>query len=224
MTPIAAIAFDLDGTLVDTAGGIAYALNSALAEAGQPGFDLMTVRTWIGDGPDALIARAMAVGRHAPHDVPELATRLRRQFDATTLRAPMRDSSVFDGIPMVLGRLASRWPLVVVSNKPSALARAVLEDAGLLSAFAAVHGADSVPQRKPSPLLLRQAAARLGVATGALLMVGDAGTDIEAALAAECHAAWAAWGYGEADGQAPSRVWPLRTPHDLLVRMADAEH
>ena len=137
---------------------------------------------------------------------------------------PMRDSSVFDGIPMVLGRLSSRWPLVVVSNKPSALARAVLEEAGLLSAFASVHGADAVPQRKPSPLLLRQAAARLGVATGALLMVGDAGTDIEAALAAECHAAWAAWGYGQADGQAPSRVWPLRTPHDLLVRMADAEH
>ena len=220
MMRVEAIAFDLDGTLVDTAGGIAHALNAAFAEAGLPGFDLGTVRGWIGDGPDALIAHGLAAGRHAPGGMAELAARLRQQFDAATLRAPMRDSSVFAGIPLVLGRLAMRWPLAVVSNKPTALARAVLEEAGLLTLFKSVHGADFAPQRKPSPLLIRQAAASLGVPAHALLMVGDAGTDIEAALAAGSHAAWAGWGYGKADKQTPEEVWTLRTPHDLLARMA----
>ena len=59
-TPSArALAFDLDGTLVDSAPDIEHALNQALAEAGLPGFALAQVRAWIGDGPDLLIERAL---------------------------------------------------------------------------------------------------------------------------------------------------------------------
>jgi hypothetical protein len=54
-----AIAFDLDGTLVDSAGGVALALNTALHEADLPCFDLQRVRGWIGSGPDVLIERAL---------------------------------------------------------------------------------------------------------------------------------------------------------------------
>ena len=69
---IHAIAFDLDGTLVDSAGGIAHALNTALRELHLPDFDLGTVRGWIGDGPDALIARAMATLTPPPADPAQL--------------------------------------------------------------------------------------------------------------------------------------------------------
>ncbi|HEY9064651.1 MAG TPA: HAD family hydrolase, partial [Burkholderiaceae bacterium] len=158
-----AIAFDLDGTLVDSAGSVAHALNAALAEAGLPGFVLDTVRGWIGDGPDALIARALATPELAALDTYELAVRLRSGFDAATLRAPMAGSAVFDGIASTLAELAPQRPLVVITNKPTPLARAVLDEAGLLQFFEAVHGADSPLQRKPSPLLLRQAAHALGV-------------------------------------------------------------
>jgi phosphoglycolate phosphatase len=41
--------------------------------------------------------------------------------------------TVFDGIRALLWQLQPAWPLVVVSNKPSTLARAVLDAGGLLS-------------------------------------------------------------------------------------------
>jgi phosphoglycolate phosphatase len=215
-----AIAFDLDGTLIDSAGGIAHALNAALADEGQPGFALDAVRAWIGDGPDALIARALATQALAPHNSYELAARLRRGFDAATLEAPMAGSGVFDGIEHVVAALALQRPLVVITNKPTALARAVLQQAGLLPFFEAVHGADTPPQRKPSPLLLRQATAALGVAPQRTLMVGDAAVDIAAARAAGCHAAWAGWGYGDAPAVDPAQMWRLASPHDLLLQLA----
>jgi phosphoglycolate phosphatase len=215
-----AIAFDLDGTLVDSAGGVAYALNAALAEADLAGFALDTVRSWIGDGPDALIARALATPALAAINNYELAARLRRGFDAATLRAPMAGSAVFDGIEATVAELAQRRPMVVVTNKPTALARAVLQEAGLLRFFEAVHGADLPLQRKPSPLLLRQAAHALGVAPARMLMVGDGAVDIAAALAAGSHVAWAGWGYGQMPDRAPADVWQLATPHELLLQLA----
>jgi len=216
-----AIAFDLDGTLIDSVGGVAHALNAALADEGLPGaFGLDTVRGWIGDGPDASIARALATPQLAAVNTYELAARLRRGFDAATLRAPMAGSRVFDGIHAAVAELATQRPLVVITNKPTTLARAVLQEAGLLRFFEAVHGADTPQQRKPSPLLLRQAASALGVAPGRVLMVGDAAVDIAAALAAGSAAAWAGWGYGQAPAPSAVHVWRLATPHELLRRLA----
>ena len=220
MRRVDAIAFDLDGTLVDSAGGVAHALNCALAEAGLAGFGLDLVRGWIGDGPDALIARALATPELAALNSYDLAAQLRRGFDAATLRDPMAGSAVFEGIAGTLADLAVQRPLVVVTNKPTPLARAVLVEAGLMPYVEAVHGADSAAQRKPSPLLLRQAAAMLGIAPGRLLMVGDAAVDIAAAQAAGCPAAWAGWGYGRLPAQLAGEVWRLAQPHDLLPRLA----
>lgn len=219
-----AIAFDLDGTLVDSAGAIAHALNAALAAEGLPGFDLDTVRAWIGEGPDALIARALGAHKGAtaelPADTTDLAARLRIGFDLATLQAPMTGSSVFEGIARLLGELVLRRPLAVVTNKPTPLALAVLQAAGLAKFFESVHGADQLLQRKPSPLLLRQAASALGVAPNRLLMVGDAAIDIAAARAAGCPVAWAGWGYGHVPSLSPDEVWRLATPDQLLLQLA----
>jgi phosphoglycolate phosphatase len=217
---IEAIAFDLDGTLIDSAGGIAHALNAALAEEGLPSFELATVRAWIGDGPDALIARALATCDAAATDTGALALRLRHGFDAATLRAPMAGSRVFDGILDLVTSLAKQRPLVVITNKPTPLARAVLHEAGLLPFFKSVHGADATAQRKPSPWLLRQAAATLRVEPRRLLMVGDAAVDIAAALAAGSPAVWAGWGYGHAPSQDLVAVQQVAGPHELLQRLS----
>jgi phosphoglycolate phosphatase len=213
-----AIAFDLDGTLVDSAGGVAHALNAALAGVGLPAFDLATVRGWIGGGPDVLIGHALAA-RACDVGDPDLAQRLRRDFDAATRAAPMAHSAVFDGIADVLAALASRHRLAVATNKPTSLACAVLEAAGLLGHFASVRGADTPALRKPSPLSLQQAADAMGCATARMLMVGDAPVDIAAAHAAGCRAAWAGWGYGPAPSAAEAgpALWSLRVPRDLLA-------
>ncbi|MGO4392865.1 HAD-IA family hydrolase [Variovorax sp. M-6] len=216
-----AIAFDLDGTLVDSAGGIALALNTALREADLRCFDLQRVRGWIGDGPDVLIERALRAIDPQDVDLEGLSIRLRRGFDAVTLRLPFADSSVYAGVEDLLNQLGrDNMPLAVVTNKPTELARAVLEGAGLLGHFAAVHGADTAALRKPSPLLIEQAAQVLGAHPRHMLMVGDAATDCLAARAAGCRAAWAGWGYGLLDIEQSESVWRLDRPADLLVRMS----
>jgi len=213
---VAALCFDLDGTLVDSAAGVALALNTALAEDGLPPFELATVRGWIGDGPDALIARALDAG--GLHGLPALAARMRLRFDAATLAVPSAQGKAYPGIAALLARLAGRYPMAVVTNKPTPLARAVLDAAGLLEHFAQLHGADTAAQRKPSPLLIQQAARRFGISAAGVLMVGDGPADLAAASAAGSPAAWAAWGYGPVPA-ALAGVWRLDTPADLLARL-----
>jgi len=195
---------------------VTLALNAALMNAGLPGFDRATVRGWIGDGPDALIQRALRASALDGVNPATLCWRLRRDFDEVTLRDPGAQGEPYAGIAALLHALSAACPLVVVTNKPTPLARAVLEAGGLLAFFAAVHGADTPAQRKPSPLLIEQAAQHLGLPAAALLMVGDGPADLRAARAAGCRAAWASWGYGEAPA---GDAWRLDAPHDLLARL-----
>jgi phosphoglycolate phosphatase len=213
--PIEAVAFDLDGTLVDSAPDIAAALDAALCSAGLQRFDLVTVRAWVGDGPDALIARALAAQSLADAP-PELRIRLRRGFDAHTLAAPLAHGRVFDGISELLAGLHRHYPLAVVTNKPSHLARAVLCAAGLSDFTVSVHGADTAELRKPAPGLLLAAAQRLAVSPARLLMVGDSAPDVLAAHNAGCPAALVAWGYGHGDVPEQLRPWRVAEPQHLL--------
>jgi phosphoglycolate phosphatase len=217
--PIRALAFDLDGTLVDSAPDIGHALNSALGEAGLGSFEVERVRAWIGDGPDALIERALrALGKAGSA---ELHDALRRGFDRATLDAPLAHGHVYDGILALLQQLHGRRPMAVVTNKPTTLARAVLRAGELLPHFVSVHGADVAGMRKPAPALLQMAAQALGVAAHQMLMVGDSGADLRAASAAGSPAAWAAWGYGVLATLPLAPRWRVEHPGELL-RIVDA--
>ncbi|HOX66585.1 MAG TPA: HAD-IA family hydrolase [Burkholderiaceae bacterium] len=219
---IAAIAFDLDGTLVDSAPDIGHALNTALADGGLSCFDLATVRTWIGDGPDALIARALAAQDVSPDDA-GLRQRLRRGFDEATLAAPLDNGCVYPGIADLLDSLHGVLPMAVVTNKPTRLAQAVLEAAGLSHHLMHVQGADTPAQRKPAPSMLLSTAARFGLQPSRMLMVGDAPPDMLAAQAAGCLAALVGWGYGAHAVPSASRPWRVETPQKLgssLLAMA----
>lgn len=220
---IAAVAFDLDGTLVDSAADIRHALNSALGASGYPPFDLGKVRSMIGDGPDALIARALA---HLGIDAPDAHLRrtLRQAFDRAALAAPLDHGHVFPGIVALLESLRERLSVVVVTNKPTPLARAVLEAAGLLPHMVEVYGADQPGLRKPAPDMIHAAAARLGLQAQQVLMVGDSALDLRAAAAAGSPAVHVSWGYGHADAGAPTPgstpVWHVDTPAALQQALA----
>ena len=213
--PIEAIAFDLDGTLVDSAPDIAAALDAALCEAGLRRFDLATVRAWVGDGPDALILRALAAQGLADTP-PGLRAGLRRGFDVHTLAAPLVHGHVFDGIHELLAGLHRHFRVAVVTNKPSHLARAVLDAAGLSAFMVSVHGADSAELRKPAPGLLLAAAQRLTVPKERLLMVGDSTPDMLAAHNAGCPAALVEWGYGHEGVPVHLSPWRVAEPQHLL--------
>lgn len=218
LSRIHAIAFDLDGTLVDSAADIWHALNVGLSTAGLPNVDLVTVRGWIGGGPDKLIARALAhLGRT---DDATLPARLRAAFDRATLAAPLDHGMVYDGIEEMVEGLYALCPLVVVTNKPTPLARAVLAAAGLLPFMSTVHGGDREELLKPSPSMLVDASDRLAVAPAQLLMVGDSAADLLAAKAAGCPVALVNWGYGEHASAPGVTPWPLTRPAELLAAMS----
>lgn len=217
LSSIRAVAFDLDGTLIDSAPDIQHALNAAFKKAGLARFDLGLVRAWIGDGPDALIARALT---HAGlHDADaDLRLRLRRWFDVDTLAAPLSLGSVYPGIAELVSALRPHVPMVVVTNKPTPLSRAVLDAAGLLPFVDGVFGGDTPAQRKPAPDLLLAAAAQLDLPAPQVLMVGDSVLDLRAAQAAGCPSVLAAWGYG--GHGLPAGLATLRSETPALLQQA----
>jgi phosphoglycolate phosphatase len=178
------------------------------------------VRAWIGDGPDVLIDRALeALGQDGDLSLHPL---LRQAFDRATLDAPLAHGAVFDGVRALLQALQPAWPLVVVTNKPSRLARAVLDAAGLLPHFAAVYGADTPALRKPAPAMLGLAATALRLSTAQLLMVGDSAADMASAAAAGCPSVWAGWGYGALHKLPTPPRWQAQQPGQLLDILAVA--
>jgi phosphoglycolate phosphatase len=210
-------------------GPAADALHAALAlvAPGRPlrdGLDRvvrakMGALVVIGDGPDVLIERALkALGQG---DDAQRRRTLRQAFDRATLAAPLTHGAVFEGIHALLQALRPAWPMVVVTNKPSALARAVLDAGGLLPHFAAVYGADVAALRKPAPGMLNKAAKELGLAAHQLLMVGDSAADMGAAAAAGSPAAWAGWGYGVLHNLPSPPRWNARRPGQLLEILAE---
>ncbi len=227
VTMVKAIAFDLDGTLVDSAPDIAHALNTALRNAGLDAFDLAAVRAWIGDGPDVLIAHALAANRpmqsEAEVTAPAISeaeaglrSRLRRDFDATTVAAPMGRGAVYPDMANTLQKLHKSWPLIVVTNKPTELAGAVLEAAGLLQLFAGIYGADRPELRKPLPAMLELAAHALGLKAQDILMVGDSAADMDAAKAAGAPSVLVGWGYGHAKVKTCAPRWRIDHPEQLI--------
>ncbi|OYY63672.1 MAG: hypothetical protein B7Y51_05660 [Burkholderiales bacterium 28-67-8] len=218
MTPelghIDAVVFDLDGTLIDSAGDIAHALNATLGSIGLQPFELATVQGWIGNGPNALIASALRA-RGADSDNLALREQLHGRFIEASHAAPFDHGTVYPGVIEALRCLHGQLPMAVVTNKPSPLAQAVVEAAGLQPYLPHVQGADSAAQRKPLPLTLQTTAQALGVPVSRVLMVGDAPPDMLAAQAAGCAAALVSWGYGAHAVPAQLLPWRLDHPRQL---------
>jgi phosphoglycolate phosphatase len=171
------VAFDLDGTLVDTAPDLIGALNHILRREKLPPLPLASARNLIGAGARRLIERGLEVeGREA--DAAEMA-RLVADFIDYYTEHIADESRPFDGLHDALDQLAGQgYLLAVCTNKLESLSRLLLDKLGLTSRFAAICGADTFGVSKPDPVILQQTVARAGGDIAATIMVGDAGTDV----------------------------------------------
>lgn len=192
----ATIAFDLDGTLVDTAPDLVGTLNLLLAEEGVAPLPLVEARPFIGRGARWLIERGFAAAG-APLEearVPDLFDR----FIARYLGRIAEESRPFPGVPEALDVLAAAGAsLAVCTNKRTDLSVALLETLGLASRFEAVIGADAAPAIKPDPRHLQAAVDAVGGDMTRAIMVGDAFTDAGAARAAKAGLILVSFGYTE---------------------------
>jgi phosphoglycolate phosphatase len=182
VTPLDAVVFDLDGTLVDTAPDLHAHLNEMLAELGRPGFVLADVRPMIGDGARMLLQRGLDASGGMPEGVDLEA--LFREFLRRYTARPQRFGAVFDGVSDALRTLAAQGiKLGVCTNKPQAPTDRLLAELDLARHFPVVIGGDRLSVRKPDPGHLLAVLDRLGAAPARAVLVGDSANDVEAAAA-----------------------------------------
>jgi phosphoglycolate phosphatase len=183
--------FDLDGTLVDSRRDIAESANAVLEECGCRPHSEETIGSMVGDGAAVLIARAFAAaGALAP---PDALDRFLRVYNTRLLRF----TRAYDGIPELLESLSSRAVLAVLTNKPLAATRTILDGLRLARFFATrVIGGDGPLPRKPDPAGLQSVIAQASVSANDTLMVGDSVIDLRTAHAAAVRACLARYGFG----------------------------
>jgi phosphoglycolate phosphatase len=187
----AAIAFDLDGTLVDTAPDLVRALNAVIQPFGLAPVPLSDVRAMVGRGALALLQRAFEREGRTLED-PDARV---KEFIEIYGQAAAVDSRVFPEVEATLDWLAEQGAsLSVCTNKPSVLSDKVLEELGLTRHFTRIIGPERTTAKKPAPDHVRDALGD-GHERGAL--VGDSAPDVESAAAAGIPSVILSYGYSE---------------------------
>ena len=187
------IAFDLDGTLADTAPDLTAALNHALGRMGRGPVPAEDVRHMVGHGARALLEKGLA----ATGTVSEALVDEGFPLFMAYYEAHIADGSrPFPGVVAALDELAAGGvALAVCTNKSERLARLFVTAMGWDDRFAAIVGGDTLPTRKPAPEMVLEAIARAGGGPGA--MVGDSISDTDAARAAGVPCVALSFGYSD---------------------------
>ena len=190
----AAILFDLDGTLVDSAPDLAGALDTLFKEQGWAPHSLAEVKAMVGGGVPKLIERALRASRieadNAAHD--ELVQRFVEIYGAraTQLTRP------FPGALEILRQLKDAGThLGVCTNKPEAITRQILDALSISPLLGAVIGGDTLPTKKPDAAPVLAALEILGCGPDEGMMIGDSAVDLGAARAAGVPVILVSFGY-----------------------------
>lgn len=187
---------DLDGTMVDTLGDFAVALNRMLDALALPGVERATVERMIGKGSEHLIRSVLAHVQASP----DLYDRAWLSYQQHYRDINGQYALVYPGVIEGLRALkASGLRLACLTNKPTDFANDLLHAKGLSDYFKAVFGGDSFERTKPDPLPLHKTCEALGCEPGRTLMIGDSSNDARAARAAGCPVYLVTYGYNHGE-------------------------
>ena len=196
------IAFDLDGTLIDSSRDLANSVNELLAELGAPPLPIEEVRAMIGSGAKVLIRRALAAS-----DIPEDPQAIGRFLDIYDRRL-LDHTRPYEGIPEIVREARQRARVAVLTNKPLAPTEKILAGLGMRDLFDDVIGSDGAFPRKPNPAALLALMDRAGATPQRTLMVGDSGIGYETAKSAAARCCLVAYGFTDfARSPAASDAW-----------------
>jgi phosphoglycolate phosphatase len=188
------VAFDLDGTLIETAPDLIGTLNRLLVQHDLPAVPLDSARHLIGRGALALLRRGFeAAGAEWDESAsPDLL----QAFLADYLEHIADHSTAYPGSIEALDALAARGAILcVATNKPTDLAVALFRVLGLEGRFASICGPQSVSARKPDAAHIREAVLQAGGDPAKAVMVGDSITDLDAARATGVPCILTSFGY-----------------------------
>lgn len=207
---MALVMFDLDGTLLDTAGEIADATNRTLADYHHRPVSTDQVRDWIGHGTGWLMRTAWThvAGEPRPDEWPDvMEIFIGHYFDCAG-----SNSRPYPGVISALmecQRLGIRR--AVVTNKETRFTQRILERHGLTALFDVVISGDTYPVKKPDPTVIYNCLTAFGMQAGEALFVGDSSIDVATAKAAGV-VCWAVpYGYNMGqpiEASEPDRIIP----------------
>jgi len=191
----AAVLFDLDGTLLDTANDLGEALNYVLAKHGLPLVARKDYRPVASDGAKGLLELGFKE-KLAYFDYDQLRAEFLQYYQDNIAK----HTCLYSGVSKVLATLSAlNIPWGIVTNKPEGLTQILLPNFDELIQSQVMIGGDSLPERKPHPLPLIHACRLLNVIPSNCWYVGDALRDIQAGNNANMLSIVAKWGYIKAD-------------------------
>jgi phosphoglycolate phosphatase len=188
---IAAVLFDLDGTLIDSAPDLASAANALLADHDRPPLPYTALRPHAGSGARGMLQAAFGL---RPGDA--AYDSLREAFLLHYEARMLEQTALYPAVLPVLAALdALALPWAIVTNKALRYAEPSAHALGLLPRARALVAGDSTPHTKPHPAPLLEAARRIGQDPRRCVYVGDDPRDVRAGRAAGMATLAAAWGY-----------------------------
>ena len=193
---VSGIAFDLDGTLVDTLPDLAHAANKMLEQLGFPSVSMSEFSNYIGHGVDGLINGLLKkflknFSEHNTHTL-EAHAIFKKEYRLCVPRFSKVYSGVYDALDILKGYQVK---LFCVTNKPYEYTRIILRDLALEKYFDLVLAGDTLDRKKPDPLPLNHLSRVFGLPIKRLLMVGDSIVDIKTAREAGCPVFCVSYGY-----------------------------
>lgn len=184
------IAFDLDGTLIDSRRDLAESANQLIAELGGAPLSVEAIGGMVGEGAALLVKRALdAAGLEHPSFA---LTRFLEIYDTRLVN----HTRVYDGIADVLHAARDHARLGVLTNKPIGPTTKLLAAFGIQDLFQSIIGGDGPYRRKPEPEGLIAMMALTGATPGRTLLVGDSAIDYETAQRAAVRACIVSYGFG----------------------------
>lgn len=189
--PIAAVLFDLDGTLIDSAPDLGAAADQMRVGRGLPSLPLEQYRPMAGAGARGMLGVAFGI---SPQDAGYDA--MREEFFANYERCMTERTFSFDGVASLLQAIVERKLLWgVVTNKSARFTEPLTAAMPLFASAKAIVSGDTTAHAKPHPEPLLEAARRLGVEPSHCVYVGDDERDIVAGRAAGMYTVAATYGY-----------------------------
>lgn len=194
LIPILSVLFDLDGTVIDSAPGVAWSLNKALDAEGRAGLSVERVKDLVGKGAQHLVADALedtgGMIDEAHRD------RVKDAFLSIYADNPIKDTIIFPGAFDVLMQLRDDgMPLALCTNKPRKTTLPVLDAFDLMQFFPVILCGDDVENRKPDGRHILETLKALGGDPASTVMVGDSENDILAAHDAGVPSICVSFGY-----------------------------
>ncbi|MCX8711142.1 phosphoglycolate phosphatase [Gilliamella sp. B2969] len=191
---IQAIAFDLDGTLVDSVPGLALAAKHMLADLKLNTITNEQVKNFVGNGIDVMLERIFKAINVQPSN--EMFSQAKALFNRHYDKVMDVETKLFPHVKQTLKALHdNHYPLALVTNKPAQFLPDLLTSLGIKEYFSLVLGGGDVIKLKPHPAGLYQVMATFGLFSDQLLFVGDSQNDIMAAKNAHCPTVALSYGY-----------------------------